>query len=293
MSTKTTAVAAGVAIALLTGVATFQVSAQRDAEAALLAMERDNTAHQARLRNAEERLAEESRAPAPTRAAVPASPTPTPSAPPAASRLVPNEEENRTFLNANPDVREALVAYFRHSLRAQYADLIGDLNLTEEEAERFVAIRALGRGRVVGNRLLFPNAEHMSITGGELARQTRELLGPSRYAQYQEYERAGPERGLSNALVEVLYTTPDALDPQQVRDFKQLVAAALADPAAGPRSGNSWAYLSMTAWNQILARAEKTLSAEQIAALHDLREQSRFQHAQSAAATKSRESGQK
>lgn len=279
------ATAAAVALVVAGGIATQQVKAVRDVTATLSAIEQENAALAARLRAEEARRAREAMARRPV--AAPATPASVPAPTSAVARALgsgglASVEESRLFLRANPDVREALAAYHRDTLAAEYAELIAMLGLNEAERERFLAILATGIRRIVGEHQL--SLADTDVSGAEITRQLRELLGEPRYQQYREFRSSAVLRGVTHELTRSLYFTPTPLTPAQAAELKNIVARAVADPALGPKyTGSVWPYIPRPVWERIVTDARVTLAEPQLEALRELQQRSQFFHAQTEA----------
>ncbi|MES2692352.1 MAG: hypothetical protein V4773_02690, partial [Verrucomicrobiota bacterium] len=82
-------------------------------------------------------------------------------------------------------------------------------------------------------------------------------------------------------MTTALYFTPTPLTPAQAADLKQIVTRVIEDPTGATKyTGNTWSYVSMAAWERIVAEAQGRMSEAQVAALRDLQQQSKFWHAQ-------------
>jgi RNA polymerase sigma factor (sigma-70 family) len=285
MSTKTAVTAAAVALVVAGGIATQHVIAERDATATLAAMEQENAALAARVRAEEARHTRQQ-----ATAQRPAATTPAPIAPAqttaVARRLgsggLASVEESRAFLRANPDVRAALATYHRDTLAAEYADLLATLGLTDAEREQFLALQAAGMRRIVGEHQL--TLAETDVSGPEITRQLRELLGEARYQQYREFRSATVQRDVARELTRSLYFTPTPLTPAQTGELKQIVSQAIADPTLGPKyAGGAWPYIPNPVWERVITEASRKLAEPQVDALRELQQQSQFFHAQTEA----------
>jgi hypothetical protein len=192
-------------------------------------------------------------------------------------------EEGRAFLKAHPEVEAALIANFRATLRVRYADLIADMGLSEDEAERFIAVLIKGRTRIVGQHI-FRVTDQM-LAPGEYTRMLKEVLGEERYALFRAHDQKTTARALADDLVRTVYFTPDPLAPLQIERFKALIQQAIDDPALGPRYTSVWQNMPLPVFDRIVEQAGNTLTPPQIAALANLRHQIVFNRAQSQALT--------
>jgi len=284
MSTKTTATAAAIVMVVAGGVATHQVSAERDAIAALATLEKQNAALVAQIRAVES-----------YRTIQPNTATPA-VAPRISGASTPNSElarrlgsggfasveESRAFLQANPDVRDALVSFHHAQLSEQYAELFPTLGLTDLERQRFLTLLNAGMRRIVGEHQ-FSVADE-TVSGVEIGRQLRELLGEARYQQYRAFRDNSPARDVTRELTRSLYFTPAPLTPVQAIEFKRVVEQTIADPALGEKYTGAWPYVPAPIWEKVVTEAHATLTEPQIEALRELQQRSQFFHLQSAAA---------
>jgi hypothetical protein len=284
MSTKTTATVAAVVLVVAGGVATQQVHASREAIAGLAAIEQENAALAARLRAAE--AARTTRITAGTQ-----TPTPRPATAPATTKAelarrlgsggFATVEESRAFLQANPEVRDALASYLHDSTAEQYAELFSELGLSESERERFLAILVSGMRQIVGE-YQFSIGDDMT-SGAEITRQLRELLGEERYQQYRTFRDNGAPRDVATEMTRSLYFTPTPFTPAQATELKRIVTEVTADPTLGAKYSGGWPYIPEPMWEKIVSDAKEVLSEPQVEALRELQQQSRFFHIQSAA----------
>ena len=279
MSMKTTVAAATVAVVLAGGVATRQVMAAREAAAALAAVEGENAALAEQLRAERERLASAGKQPPAAKEAVELRPV---TRPPTETGGLASREEGRALLAAHPELREELETYYRATLRVEFAELIAALGLTSEETERFLGILIRSRTKIVGEHQL--TLSEPGLTGEEATRQLRELLGGARYQEYRKHRAGSVPRALATKITEAVYFTPTPVTPAQADQLKQIVVHALADPSLGSSyKGSSWMPIPEKRWEQIIAKSREVLPEAHVAALENLRERSRFYHAEAAA----------
>ncbi|MES2692353.1 MAG: sigma-70 family RNA polymerase sigma factor, partial [Verrucomicrobiota bacterium] len=189
MSMKTTAAVATIAVALVSGIATQQASARRDAAADLAAMESQNQQLTAKIRDETERQ-KRLREVAATPARAPAAVAATQRAPMAKGGLA-SVEESQAFLRDNPELRGALVAYWRATLAEEYAELIAELGLSGEKKERFLEIQAKGIRRIVGEHQLSLGGPE--VTGAQIGAELREVLGEEGYQRYRQQRKRGAQ----------------------------------------------------------------------------------------------------
>lgn len=279
MSTKTTIGIATAAVVFLGGAATYEVRTHRVAAAGLALVENEVAALETELRAEQSRIARE-RSAALAAAQPPAASTPAePPIPPGRAAMEQRIREGDAFLKAHPEMRAALVNYYRRTLRLEYADLIASLNLTEVETDRLLTVMMNGRMRHFGDLILRLSDEPAKGYPGRL----KDVLGAARYEQFLAYERTGPALSLANELTRWLYSTPSPLTPAQLGQFKQLVQQSLEDRSLGPRYTSVWEWMPLPVWNDLAKRAGAVLSAPQLDVLKDLELQLLFRHAESEA----------
>lgn len=283
MSTKTTVLVSVVTLLLAGGVATHEVRATRAEAAALASAVRVNEQLASQLR--EERTRAERETVTVRASDVAAGPKPAAAASPVSGPVGPTMEqrleEGRAFLKANPVFRDAFATKLREDVLMQHAELIAALGLTGERLEQFIAIQMKSRMNIVGQHIL-PLGEKV-LEGGEYTRQLREVLGEAGYKQCIEIERLSPARNLADDLTRSLYFTPTPLTSSQVAQVKDLMIQVISDPANGLRYTGPTGYIPMPVWDALIARARGVLAEPQIDALRDLRQQAKFNHAQTEA----------
>jgi hypothetical protein len=196
-------------------------------------------------------------------------------------------EESQAFLEANPDVREALAASMRASMAERYAAFFVAAGLTDAEREQFLTIHALGSRRIVGEHQF--SLGSTMISGAEFTRQLRELLGEARYQQYRAFQDNTAPRDLAREMTRSLYFTSTPLDAAQATELQRIVAQAVRDPSLGPKYTGVWAYIPNPVWERIASEAGAVLASPQMDALRELQQQSAFSHAQGAASKAWRE----
>lgn len=283
MSTKTLAGIAAV-VAILGGVATWEWQVKRDAADRLESVEREIAGSQRQLQADRQRArasatAKKTEAPRPAPAARPASATPAATGRTMKERMA----AGTAFLKAHPEMRAALAAYYRKTLRYQYADLIASLGLSEAQADRFLDVIANGSFHMMGD-LLLGLGEEMADPK-EYTRQLKEALGDAGYAQYRDVQHTATARSLTSDLVRSLYFTPTPLLPAQIAQFRSVIQQALDDRSLGPRYDSVWEHMPMPVFDRILANANGVLTPAQLEALTSLEQQAIFHQAQSAAMT--------
>lgn len=282
MSTKITTVIATLAVAASSGVVTFQFSRRDAATTELAAVSRENARLQSQLRGIDAKLNERPLStPAPIQ---PRKPTEPPSR---RSTLDPESlAEGEVLVRSRPEVRDALTAAISAGIRDEYAGLLAAGHLTEAEIERFVALKSVGRGMIVGEHLLFANGSPKDREAAtEAARQIQGLLGKERYQSLRAFERDSIPRAITDQVVSETYYTPTAMTPTQVREFRKAVADALADPTTEKRdSSSNWTGVTAPVWDRIIERVAIVGTASTVSAVQGLKQRALFQQAMGAAA---------
>lgn len=280
--TSKLAAAAALAVASATcTVATLQWREERQVTAQLAAVQEANGQRLQQLRHASPLSRPPAQVPAATAKAVAATNGVV------ARRLgtggLASVEESREFLVANPDVREALRATLMAQSAEQFAELLAAWQLSPAERERFLELQAIGTRQIVGEHQLGLAAtdEEWKQAGA----QVRALLGEARYQQYREFRDGGLDRNLDREMARSLYYTAAPLTAGQSEELKRIVRRAASDPALPKKPSSAWPYLPLPVWDRILSDAAPMLAPPQVEALAELRDQSRFFHAQSAALT--------
>jgi hypothetical protein len=164
----------------------------------------------------------------PARAAAP--PAPQPSAPVVATPARSSNNEWRTVL-ADPAYRRARLAEFRLQLQQQqgYAQLVSELGLSADEAERFLDLLAeqnlreneqgmkerSGQDYMQWSRELYARAE----------KERRAFLGEERFRTWTEFVKSAQARAMVSDLRTQLATASSPLREEQVKPFVKALAA--------------------------------------------------------------------
>ena len=222
------------------------------------------------------------------------------------------QDEALALLGAMADTPEfqKLLALAQHGkVDAKYAALFKRLKLTPEEqarleslltdkqsafADAMIAARDQGltgkAARDLANTVA--NATQKDISGS-----IKDLLGPQRFSQYQNYERTLPQRDLVDQLTQRLsYTSTPLTTGQQDRLVNVLATTAAAPkpaPGASPQSVKPVAPIaplpgslaglgvatvaSAPITNTAVAQSQSFLSPQQVAALQQMRQQQQAQ----------------
>jgi RNA polymerase sigma factor (sigma-70 family) len=279
-STKATVTAAVVAVGLAGGIATHEIIASRNAEAALATIRQENNDLLAKVRAAQllasqaERERGELEQSLASRRAAQAAAANQPSQIPVRTGR-PGLQDGAEFLKTHPEFKQALIASFRSSLTAQYGELYATLGLTLAQIERLQDIEMNATRRGVG-------AYWMEV-GGKLSSyqehqdQLLELLGEAGLQQYRDYNKAAPARLLVTQLASAVYFTDTPLTADQAEALKQIVRDA-------PRSSRQqMPGLDRVPWDVVMSKAQSILAPAQFAALQDMHQQVLHFQAQSAA----------
>lgn len=275
MSTKTTAAVTALAVVAAGGLALRQADARSAASDELAALTATTKTLAEQVQHAKAAAAKPSTAAAPASAAAMA-PTRPRSLP--GPGEVADREESRAFLREHPELRAAFAALVRAGLFDEYGELIRTLGLTEEQAERFIAVLAKGRTHAVGQHQLTLSERDFS-SPREFGNEIRAVIGEEGYQKYREVGQQRLVRGLEREMTQALYTTPTPLMPAQASDLKRLVEAAAADPSLGKPYTSHWWYFPPERWDRLMSEAAKTMLEPQLDALRNLRMKATYQQA--------------
>jgi hypothetical protein len=165
-----------------------------------------------------------------------------PSAPAPSAAPIPSVRNIARELLADPEYRKARIASLRASLMRNYPGLSEALRLTPEETDRFFNVMA--ETQVTLNEQLSAlvqsfNAGQRELTQAEQAemartRETvrrgqadaiRELLGPSRYEQWLDYQPTRNSRMQASTFADALTEAGTPLDAGQLQSLQSAVAA--------------------------------------------------------------------
>ncbi|HEY1109675.1 MAG TPA: sigma-70 family RNA polymerase sigma factor [Opitutaceae bacterium] len=275
MSTKTTAAVTALAVVAAGGLALRQAEARSAASDELAALA-------ATTKTLSEQVRQAHATPATTPAlAAPAAATPAParfSALPGPGEVA-SRDESRVFLREHPELRAAFAAYLRVQLLEENAELIGALGLSEEQAERLVAVLAKGRTLSLGQHQLTLSERDFS-SPREFGNEIRAVIGESGYQKYREVQQQVTARSLARAMTQALYATPMPLTAAQAGDLRRLVNAVAVDPALGKPHTSHWWYLPPERWARLIAEAANVMPEPQLAALREMQAKSTYQQAQ-------------
>lgn len=275
MSTKTTVTVTALAVVVAGGLALRQAQARSAASAEL-----------ATLAAATKTLSEQVRQVHVTPAALPTLAAPAAATlAPARSRSLPgpgevaSRDESRAFLREHPELRAAFAAYLRVQMLEENAELISALGLSEEQAERLVAVLAKGRTVSIGQHQLTLSERDFS-SPREFGNEIRAVIGESGYQKYREVQQQVTARSLAREMTQALYATPMPLTAAQAGDLRRLVNDVAVDPALGKPHTGHWWYLPPERWARLIAEAAKAMPEPQLAALREMQAKSTYQQAQ-------------
>ena len=165
--------------------------------------------------------------------------------------------EGAELMRKYPELREALIASARASMRNRWEPLLAELGLDEERAVRFLDLKIGNSATMVGEHvfILFPGKPEQPE-----AEQLKAILGDAGYERYRDYEKGTMARAFANDLTGVLYKTENPLTRDQAEKIQAIVGQA---GAAG-----SWEYaMPEKSWEELRAYAEESLPPEQLEAI--------------------------
>jgi len=173
------------------------------------------------------------------------------------------------LLAAHPEIAGDVGKYFQARVADTYGTLFKSLGLTADQIQQFIDLRARGTGGVSWASAKQSPAGEIGVgdlSPQEMESQIRTLLGDAGYAQYQAYNQSSQPRQLTAQLGASLYLTPSPLTVDQATKITSVLSAS----ASGSGSPN---------WEAAMAGAQSILSANQLAALDAVRQQSIYQQA--------------
>jgi hypothetical protein len=253
-------------VALMLGLAWESFQSVRGAEASLAGIRRQRVRLDAEVRIAEKRLTEAKRI-RQNLAAAPAREKPKPVAKPRGGGPSAN-----TLLRTHPKLQ---TLYF-NSLRAQqhnnYAPFYHALGLSPEQigkmedlnlqaTERIMDLRWAAQSQGTGTADPAYLALQQQVRG-QLAADTRNLIGEAGYQQLQELERAGPVSYVVGEFGAAVAATATPLSAEQGMQLTQVLANA----SSGYQAGKV-ATLNTVDWDAAIGQAQGVLSEPQMIAL--------------------------
>lgn len=277
MSTSKTVVAAGVALALAIGFTIHEADRSQAAEASLATMQRNLAGLEEQVNRTRQRAADAEGILAATQRA--AEETVRAAEAELAARKPDPIDMGRKFLTAHPETSTLITNYAGMMVTVRYRELFKRLGLTPAQIEQF---RSLALQLEAGIRWdTSSQAPFAEINVGDLTRkqiedQIRELLGPSDYAQYEDYTRTlrGGKRRLTEQIVRGDYFSDAPLTTEQAHRLTDIVAQNSPEFRTGGRVNSA-----TLDWDKALTEAGGVLPGPQLAALAALREKYLFDQA--------------
>ena len=173
----------------------------------------------------------------------------------------------------------------RGSVEARYAALFGKLQLSPEQLEKFKALlaerheaekdaREIAREQGLAGPANREKLRALVATAqAEVDGSIRSAIGEEAYAQYQYYEQTQSQRNLVSQLETRLSYTTTPLTSVQSEQLVALLRATTASDPSAPADGPGGPPLGsrVTVTEQVLQQAPTVLSAEQMAALRQLK----------------------
>lgn len=211
-----------------------------------------------------------------------------------------------------PEFQKLIALEQRGKVDAKFAALFRKLKLSPDEQSRLetlladkqsafadAMIAARGQGLTGKEARQVANAV-ANATEKELNASIKNLLGPQRFNQYQNYERTAPQRAAVEQLAQRLSYTPTPLTPRQQEQLVQVLATTAATPknvtnAAGETVVRSkpapsipplpgalaglgiGSAVSAPITTNAVAQAQNFLSPQQVAALQRMQQQQQAQ----------------
>jgi hypothetical protein len=197
-------------------------------------------------------------------------PAPQPSAPVVAKPATSPNNEWRTVL-ADPAYRRARLAEFRLQLQQGYPQLVAELSLSADEAERFLDLLAeqnlreneqgmkerSGPDYMQWSRELYARAE----------KERRAFLGEERFRTWTEYVQSAQARGMVSDLRTQLATTNSPLREEQIKPFVRALATEHERHAAQRQENYQAETGGGGAWTEATPASEQIEYMERRAAL--------------------------
>jgi hypothetical protein len=174
----------------------------------------------------------------------------------------------QAFLAAHPEVKQALIDRSRARVASRCYTLYAELHLSPEQIARLEDLLIEREGLSFNT----PETGPLSLKPGtglsreDVERGVRELLGEDGYRRYRETGRASGAQQLTSMLASSLYFTSDPLTAQQADDLGQVIV----------RLDTTRKNDGVRDWDALSERAKSILSAQQLAALNNLRAQEEF-----------------
>ena len=236
-------------------------SAQRERiralEAQVAGLQREMTAVTAASRP----VTSETAAPHGELPAQPAARSPSQSNTPAVAKPATTANNEWRKLLADPAYRRARLAALRLELQRGYPQLVAELGLSADEAERFLDLLA-------EQRLRESERETKEVSNQEYMRRSRELyaqdekerrefLGEERFRTWTEYVKSTQARGIVDDLRTQLATTTSPLREEQVKPLVKALAAEHERHAAERQENYQAETGGSGAWTEATPAAER------------------------------------
>jgi hypothetical protein len=168
-----------------------------------------------------------------------------------------------TLIASHPDLRALYVRYYRATASQQLRWLIGRTDLSGNQASALLDNLANAEATRLAEGL-GPSDPKSRLTDENLQSQSDQLLAPTDYAPYQEYERALPFEGLVSGP-RLFLADSAQLTGDQAAALTQILAEANPNYAAGGVAEKVY----QTDWHQVLERASTILSPVQLTVFND------------------------
>jgi hypothetical protein len=202
----------------------------------------------------------------------------------AVAALTEDAVKRQKALLADTEYRKALLARARVNLQQRYAGLAVELGLSDKELNALFDLLTESQEKMMASMVntadgAQPNAAATAEMQREMETQQKKLkdqlvamLGPERYAQFEEYDRMQPSRTRVNNLTTLLARSGRPLTNAQTRTLtavmvteqKRMEAEAKALRDAGKTETRSQADLQAETNRRILEQAPGFLDSQQV-----------------------------
>jgi RNA polymerase sigma factor (sigma-70 family) len=260
------------------GLATYEIHASRETSVALALANRDNDALLAHLgatnrsaQSSEKSLADLQKAIDAARAVRAAEDA---KAAAEAAKVRDPVAAGHEFLSAHPEAPTLVTTEIRANMIKNYAPLFKSLGLSSDQIEQFLDLMVREQAGLRWDSDTQSPIGEFDI--GDLSKVEREnklheLLGDDGYHSYQEFDRTRTARELAAQLGSSAYFTAAPLTTVQASQLVQILSQSSADYQQGKSVS-----ASSIEWDAAITRAQDVLSASQLVALGDLRDQNLF-----------------
>jgi hypothetical protein len=194
--------------------------------------------------------------------------------------LTEDSVKRQKSLLADAEYRKALVSQARTELQQRYAGLRVELGLTEQEQNALFDLLADAQMKMMTSMAASTDGTQpdpavvaaMQAQGQQLEASMKALLGPERYAQFEEYERVQPSRTRVQNLSNLLGRSGRPLSDAQTRSLmaamvteqKRMEAAAQALRDAGQTDQRSPAEIQAETNRRLLGQVPTFLDDRQV-----------------------------